>query len=145
MFFNEIWSIHWKVFFKTSCSQYFRKIPSKTLATELIFTIVMSFQHVLGQGWFSRNFPKKFNATLTKTTTSGTLLILRDCSLKVPRAPFNSLTRCGNERFVCRSVSVCVCPFVTTNIKELMNTTGWVLYWLLLCMHWEKSVKIAFL
>ena len=119
VFFNEIWSIHRKVFFRSAVLNIFVK-----LATQLIFSIVVSFQHIFCQGWFSRNFLKIFRATFSKNTASETFLILRDCSLKVSRTPFYSLTACGNGRFVCRSVSVCVCPFVTTNIKGLMNTTA---------------------
>ena len=116
-----------------------------TLARELIFSTVVTFQYVLCQGWFLRNFPKIFRATFSKKTTSGTLVILRHCSLKVSTTPYNSLTPCSKERFVCRTVSVCVYPFVTTNITGLMNTTGWGLGWFLLCIHREKFVEIAFL
>ena len=144
MFFNEIWSTHRKEFFQTSCSQYFCKISTKTLTTELIFSIVMSFQHVFCKGWFSRNFPKIFGATFSRNTASGTLLILRDSSLKVSRTTFSSLTACGNERFVCRSVSVCVCPFVTTGIKRV-NEHHWVSTPLAFALHTSRKVQIAFL
>ena len=108
-----------RYFFRSAVLNIFVK-----LATQLIFSIVVSFQHIFCQGWFSRNFLKIFRATFSKNTASETFLILRDCSLKVSRTPFYSLTACGNSRFVCRSVSVCVCPFVTTTIKGLMNTTA---------------------
>ena len=112
-----------RYFFRSAVLNIFVK-----LATQLIFSIVVSFQHIFCQGWFSRNFLKIFRATFLKNTASGTasgmLLIMRDCSLKVSRTPFYSLAACGNGRFVCRCVSVCVCPFVTINIKGLMNTTG---------------------
>ena len=39
--------LHRQVFFSSSCSEYFQEIPRKTSATELIFSLVMSFQYTL--------------------------------------------------------------------------------------------------
>ena len=82
VFFNKIWSIHWKVFFQNSYSEYFHKILTKTLATGFIFRLAMSFQHVPCQGWFSRNFPKIFRAAFSRNAAGGTLLILCENFLK---------------------------------------------------------------
>ena len=60
VFFNEIWNIYRKVFLYNSCSEYFREIPRKKSATELIFNIIMSFQYALCRKWFPRNFPNFF-------------------------------------------------------------------------------------
>ena len=97
MFFNEIWNIYWKVFFKNSCSEHFREIPGKTLATELIFNIVMCFQFVLCPKWFSRNFLKIFRAALSKSTTGRMLLISSDYALKILKTHFNPLMPGGNK------------------------------------------------
>ena len=53
-----------QLFFKNSYFEYFHKIPGKKKsATELIFSIVMSFQYALCCKWFSRNFPNIFRTT----------------------------------------------------------------------------------
>ena len=133
VFFKEISSIHWEVLFQIKCSEYSREIPRKTAATEHIFNIVMGFQYALCRGQFSRNFPKNFRTAFSKNTACGKLLILRDCSLKISRTPFNPSAPGGNkkssyikETFQLRLAGLFkyVCPFVTTSIKGLKNTTG---------------------
>ena len=69
----------------------------KTSVTELIFSIVMSFQYTLCRGCFSRNFQKNFRAAFSKNTADGMSLISCDCSLKISRALFNRLMPGGDK------------------------------------------------
>ena len=98
VFFNERYNMNGKVFYHSSCSEYFGRIPRKKLMTELIFSIVTSFQYTLCRRWFSRNFPKIFRTAFSKNTAGATLLISSDYSIKMSITRFNPLAIAGNKR-----------------------------------------------
>ena len=80
-----------RYYFENSCSEYFWEISRQTSATELILSIVMSFQHAVCCECFSRNLPKIFETAFSKDTADRMLLI--------SRTPFNPLTPGDSKRW----------------------------------------------